>query len=119
MLITKKLLTHEASYKSSASAAKLRSGGPILPFGLKPRGVSRDSATSNRYRRPVTCGQGRNCRGAFSVLRSLCRTQNDAVRDNALPHERDNLYRGLPSWVSRTSGTIFTAALSSVRTAGP
>ena len=27
--------------------------------------------------------------------------------------------RALPSWDSRTSGTIFTAALSSVRTAGP
>jgi hypothetical protein len=26
--------------QSCASAAKLRSGGPILPFGLKPRGVS-------------------------------------------------------------------------------
>jgi hypothetical protein len=25
--------------------------------------------------------------GPFSVLRSLCRTQNDAVRYNALPHE--------------------------------
>ena len=31
--------------------------------------------------------QGRNCRGAFSILQSLCRTQNDAVRYNALPHE--------------------------------
>ena len=39
MLITKKLLTHEASYKSCASAAKLRSGGPILPFGLKAKGL--------------------------------------------------------------------------------
>src|ERR1700740_1462891 len=38
MLITKKLLTHEASYKSCASAAKLRSGGPILPFGMKAKG---------------------------------------------------------------------------------
>src|SRR5437667_8183360 len=37
--------------QSCASAAKLRSGGPILPFGV---GASRDSATSNRHRRPVT-----------------------------------------------------------------
>jgi len=54
---------------------------------LESQGACRDTATSNRYRRPVTSGQGRNCRGAFSVLRSLCRTQNDAVRDNALSHE--------------------------------
>src|SRR5215510_4026440 len=31
--------------------------------------------------------RGRNCRGTLSVLQSLCRTQNDAVRYNALPHE--------------------------------
>src|SRR6516164_9250132 len=30
-----------------------------------------------------------------------------------------NRHKALPSWDSRTSGTIFTAALSSVRTAGP
>jgi hypothetical protein len=35
MLITKKLLTHEASYKSCASAAKLLGGGPILETGFK------------------------------------------------------------------------------------
>jgi hypothetical protein len=74
--------------QSCASAAKLRSGGPILPFGMKAKGRlgippprTVIGAPSQAY------GQGRNCRGAFSVLRSLCRTQNDAVRDNALPHE--------------------------------
>src|SRR3974390_779518 len=54
---------------------------------LESQGACRDTATSNRYRRPVTSGKGRNCRGAFSVLRSLCRTQNDAVWHHALPHE--------------------------------
>ena len=34
MLITKKLLTHEASYKSCASAAKLLGRGPILETGF-------------------------------------------------------------------------------------
>ena len=72
--------------QSCASAAKLRSGGPILPFGLKPRGVS-----GFRHLEPLSASRHErarpNCRGAFSVLRSLCRTQNDAVRDNALPHE--------------------------------
>jgi hypothetical protein len=74
--------------QSCASAAKLRSGGPILPFGMKAKGRlgippprTVIGAPSRGY------GRGRNCRGAFSVLRSLCRTQNDAVRDNALPHE--------------------------------
>ena len=73
--------------QSCASAAKLRSGGPILPVGTKAKGHCRDSATSNRHRRPITSGQGRNCRGIFNVLRSLCRTQNDAVWHDALPHE--------------------------------
>jgi hypothetical protein len=74
--------------QSCASAAKLRSGGPILPFGMKAKG--RLGIPPPRTVIGVlsqTYGQGRNCRGAFSVLRSLCRTQNDAVRDNALPHE--------------------------------
>jgi hypothetical protein len=59
MLITKKLLTHEASYKSCASAAKLRSGGPILLSGIEaketvgtppPRTVIGDTVTSGRTR---------------------------------------------------------------------
>ena len=52
------------------------------------QGACRESATSNHHRLPSQVyGQGRNCRGSFSVLHSLCRTQNDAVRYNALPHE--------------------------------
>jgi hypothetical protein len=72
---------HDAVMRIGSEAPKRRTHSSIR---LESQGASRDSATSNRYRRPVTCGQGRNCRGAFSVLRSLCRTQNDAVRDNAL-----------------------------------
>ena len=50
--------------QSCASAAKLRSGGPILPVGTKAKGHCRDSATSNRHRRSITSGRtGRNCRG--------------------------------------------------------
>ena len=75
--------------QSCALAAKLRSGGPILPFGVKAKGRlgippprTVIGVLSQAY------GQGRNYfRGAFSVLRSLCRTQNTAIRDNALPHE--------------------------------
>ena len=37
--------------QSCASAAKLRSGGPILPFGIKAKETRRDPATSNRHRR--------------------------------------------------------------------
>ena len=74
--------------QSCASAAKLRSGGPILPIGMKAKGHVGSSATSNHHRLPSQVyGQGRNCRGSFSILHSLCRTQNDAVRYNALPHE--------------------------------
>jgi len=74
--------------QSCASAAKLRSGGPILPVGTKAKGLA--GIPSPRTVIGVSsqaCGQGRNYRGAFSVLCSLCRTQNDAVRDNTLPHE--------------------------------
>jgi hypothetical protein len=36
--------------QSCASAAKLRSGGPILPFGIEAKETRRDPATSNRHR---------------------------------------------------------------------
>ena len=74
--------------QSCASAAKLRNGGPILPFGMKakghagippPRTVIGASSQAN--------GRDQNCGDTFSVLRSLGRTQNDTVRHNALPHE--------------------------------
>ena len=74
--------------QSCASAAKLRSGGPILPFGMKAKGPLGIPPPRTVIGVPSQAyGQGRNCRGTFSVLRSLCYTQNDAVRDNALPHE--------------------------------
>ena len=74
--------------QSYASAAKLRSGGPILPVGTRakghagippPRTVIGASSQAD--------GRDRNCGGAFSVLHSLCRTQNNAVWYNALPHK--------------------------------
>jgi hypothetical protein len=74
--------------QSCASAAKLRSGGPILPLGMKAKGHLRVPPPRTVIGVPSQAqGQGRNCRGAFSVLRSLYRTQNNAIRDNALPHE--------------------------------
>jgi hypothetical protein len=75
--------------QSCASAAKLRSGGPILLFGIgkprkhvgtpPPRTVIGDPAPAD--------GPGRNCWVSFGDLRSLCRPQNDAVRHHTLPHE--------------------------------
>src|SRR5436189_2369815 len=74
--------------QSCASAAKLRSGGPILPIGMKAKGLVGNPPPRTVIGTPSQAyEQGRNCRGAFSVLRSLCRTQNDAVRYNALQHE--------------------------------
>ena len=72
--------------QSCASAAKLRGGGPILPFGMRAMLIGRDPATSNRHRRPVTSGtEGRTVGpSATSLLR---RAQNDAVRHYALSHE--------------------------------
>src|SRR5882672_6069863 len=43
--------------QSCASAAKLRSGGPILPFGLKAKGRLGIPPTRYRHRRPVTSGR--------------------------------------------------------------
>ena len=50
MLITKKLLTQAASYKSCASAAKLLGGGPILETGFQDHGLLRVTATSDHHR---------------------------------------------------------------------
>src|SRR3974390_1207831 len=74
--------------QSCASAAKPRSGGPILPVGMKAKGrIGTPPPRTVIGVLSQAYGQGRNCRGAFSVLRSLCRTQNDAVWHHALPHE--------------------------------
>ena len=73
--------------QSCASAAKLRSGGPILPIGFKAKGLVGNPPPRTVIGLSQAYEQGRNCRGVFSVLRSSCRTQNDAVRYNALPHE--------------------------------
>ena len=78
--------------QSCASAAKLRSGGPILPFGMKAKGRLGIPPPRTVIGVPSQA-YGQNCRGTFSVLRSLCRTQNDAVRDNALPHEPPQGYQ--------------------------
>src|SRR5215470_6856568 len=55
--------------QSCASAAKLRSGGPILPIGIKAKGLVGNppprtviGIPSQAYKR------GRNCRGTLSVL---------------------------------------------------
>src|SRR6266404_1989297 len=74
--------------QSCASAAKLRSGGPILPIGMKAKGHVGIPPPRTIIGAPSQAnGQDRNCRGAFSILHSLCRTQNDAVRYNAVPNE--------------------------------
>ena len=74
--------------QSCASAAKLGSGGPILPIGMKAKGLVGNPPPRTVIGTPSQAyEQGRNCRGVFSVLQSLCRTQNDAIRYNALPHE--------------------------------
>src|SRR5882672_3047751 len=72
--------------QSCASAAKLRSGGPILSVGMKAKGLIGISPPRTVIG-ALSQGQGRNCRGAVSILRLLCQTQNDAVEYNALPHQ--------------------------------
>jgi hypothetical protein len=75
--------------QSYASAAKLRSGGPILLFGIgEPRKHAGTPAPRTVIGDPAPAdGPGRNCWVPFGDLRSLCRPQNDAVRHHTLPHE--------------------------------
>ena len=84
MLIAKKLLTHEASYKSCASAAKLREGGPILSRGTKTIVQHRVAATSvhqlqlgidkdarlQRLSRPYAAGRSSRPAGVSPVVTS-------------------------------------------------
>ena len=76
---------HDAVMRIGSEAPKRRT---ILSVGMKAKGLigippprTVIGAPSQAY------GQGRNCRGAVSIFRSLCRTQNDAVGYNALPHQ--------------------------------
>jgi hypothetical protein len=75
--------------QSYASAAKLRSGGPILLFGVESQG----NTSGLRHLEPSSAtlspaGTGAETVGCPSVTSvHLCRPQNDAVRDHALPHE--------------------------------
>src|SRR5690242_5023960 len=99
--------------QSCASAAKLRSGGPILRIGMKAKGHVGIPPPRTIIGAPSQAnGQDRNCRGNFSILHSLCRTQNDAVRYNALPnaseedHEATRVHHG--AW--RRSGMAVSRA---------
>ena len=74
--------------QSYASAAKLRSGGPILPFGIESQG----NTSGLRHLEPSSAtrhqdGPGRNCWVSFSDLGSLCRPQRHAVGHHTRPHE--------------------------------
>ena len=76
---------HDAAMRIGS---ELRSGGPILHFGIRAKETHRDPATSNRHRTSVTSVRtSPKLSGVFSVLRSLCRTQNDAFWHNALPYQ--------------------------------
>jgi hypothetical protein len=74
--------------QSCASAAKLRSGGPILPFGIESQG----NTSGPRHLEPSSAVRHKRTDfaeivGCFSDLHSLCGTQNDTIWHNALPHE--------------------------------
>ena len=56
--------------QSCASVAKLRSGGPILCYGVISHGVHRVTATSNRHWRPITIGQTGPCMDGARVARA-------------------------------------------------
>jgi len=59
-------------------------GQQSIKVPRESQGACRESATSNRHRYPITRAE---TVGVLSVLQSLCRTQNDALWYNALPHE--------------------------------
>ena len=74
--------------QSFASAAKLRSGGPILPFGVKAKGRLGIPPPRTVIGFPSQAVRTRP-KLSWCLQRPplLCRTQNDAVGYNALPHE--------------------------------
>jgi hypothetical protein len=89
--------------QSYASVAKLRSGGPILPFGMKAKGPGGIPPPRTVIGVPSQAyGRGRNCLGSFSALRSLGRTQNDAIIDREL---LQRLARPCRQWNSRSKRT--------------
>jgi hypothetical protein len=71
-----------------ASAAKLRSGEPILLFGIESQG----NTSGLRHLEPSSAtrhqdGPDRNCWVSFSDLGSLCRPQDHAVGHHTLSYE--------------------------------
>ena len=74
---------HDAVMRIGSEAPKRRTHSSNRH---ESQGTCRKSTTSNRHRCPSQA-YGPKLRGVFSVPHSLCRTQNDAVRYNALPHE--------------------------------
>jgi hypothetical protein len=74
--------------QSCASAAKLRSGGPILPIGIKAKGLVGNPPPRTVIGTPSQAYNRAETVEVPSVSSNHCgRTQNDAVRYNALPHE--------------------------------
>src|SRR4030088_206534 len=72
--------------QSYASAAKLGSGGPILPFGIESQG----NTSGLRHLEPSSATRHQRTDWAETVgcpSVTLCRPQNDAIRHYALPHE--------------------------------
>jgi hypothetical protein len=69
MLITKRLLTLEASYKSCASAAKLREGGPILNRGAKETIVQHRVAASSAHQLQLGLDMRLGCSNSVVLTR--------------------------------------------------
>jgi len=86
----------QTTMQSCASAATLRSGGPILPIGMKAKGACRESTTSNRHQYPIT--RAETVGGVLSVLRSLCPTPSGTTPCHT------NRHRAISSW--RDKATI-------------
>jgi hypothetical protein len=76
---------HDAVMRIGSEAPKRRTHSSIRRIS---QGASSGFLHLERHRHPVTSIRTRpKLCGAFSFLRSFCRTQNNAVRYNALPHE--------------------------------
>jgi hypothetical protein len=72
-----------------ASAAKLRSGGPILPVGTKTKGHAEIPPPRTVIGVPSQAdGQGRNCRGCLSTSSVHCvERKTTPSGKKGLPHE--------------------------------
>src|SRR6476660_2854488 len=89
-----------------ASAAKLRSGGPILPLGMTAMSHLGTPPPRTIIGDPSSGPTAPKLSGAFSVLLSLCRSQNDALPREPPESDKKLARQGHNHGLARASGVL-------------